>query len=103
MLYIGVGGPQAWLAVDVGQQVRFSCAGKALFISWTIDNDMNADVLGLKPITEEIDGILRSNLTLPGGVENVSVQCILFLPDKPPLFFPSVLVAVSGKPSISNL
>ena len=85
-------------SVKLGEEARFSCAEEAYLILWTIDN-INTDLLGIKPTFKEVDGILRSNLTLTGTVENnnVSIQCWVVYLDAPPLQLPPVFLTVLGK------
>ena len=76
----------------------FSCAGDAFLIIWTID-EVNTDLLGIKPAVKKVDGILSTNLTLTGSVENnnVSIQCWVYYLSGPPLQMPPVFLTVLGK------
>ena len=92
------------MSVMIGEEATFFCAGKAFLISWTID-DVDTDFLhDVEPIIKETGGIISSNLTLVGSVENnnASIQCWVIYLYSPPTLLPPVFLTVLGKSLIDT-
>ena len=96
-------------SVPLGETALFMCVGEeTLTVLWLINGDSengpSSIERGVKVINDDTNApVFKSNLTIPGTVENdnVSIQCFLVL-GATNVFSPIVHLTVLGKLCIVN-